>query len=153
MFEWLLLLIQIILVSKEININSYSCFLLPVLRWFGSLDPMPSLISKEQTRQQTKTLKNQWLIKTMTVDWVSNTDWVRNGLLLTWEITQVSICEPVQVVVSMFLGSPNEMLGWVICSRNKFHVKWACIISVNENCSSLRYNKQISSCNWLCLCC
>lgn len=124
MFEWLLLLIQIILVSKEININTHilSSFCLCVTGLVSYTIRLLSIYKKKQKRKQTKTtLKKQRLIETITVSRENNKDWFRNGLLLTSERTQASLSKPLKFVMLMFLRS--EILSWLMFLRNTFHVK------------------------------
>lgn len=124
MFEWLLLLIQIILVSKEININRHilSSFCLCVTGLVSYTIRLLSIYKKKQKRKQTKTtLKKQRLIETITVSRENNKDWFRNGLLLTLERTQASLSKPLKFVMLMFLRS--EILSWLMFLRNTFHVK------------------------------
>lgn len=125
MFEWLLLLIQIILVSKEININRHilSSFCLCVSGLVSYTIRLLSICKKKkQKRKQTKTtLKKQRLIETITVSRENNKDWFRNGLLLTLERTQASLSKPLIFVMLMFLRS--EILSWLMFLRNTFHVK------------------------------
>lgn len=125
MFEWLLLLIQIILVSKEININTHilSSFCLCVSGLVSYTIRLLSICKKKkQKRKQTKTtLKKQRLIETITVSRENNKDWFRNGLLLTLERTQASLSKPLKFVMLMFLRS--EILSWLMFLRNTFHVK------------------------------
>lgn len=125
MFEWLLLLIQIILVSKEININTHilSSFCLCVSGLVSYTIRLLSICKKKkQKRKQTKTtLKKQRLIETITVSRENNKDWFRNGLLLTSERTQASLSKPLKFVMLMFLRS--EILSWLMFLRNTFHVK------------------------------
>lgn len=124
MFEWLLLLIQIILVSKEININTHilSSFCLCVTGLVSYTIRLLSIYKKKQKRKQTKTtLKKQRLIETITVSRENNKDWFRNGLLLTSERTQASLSKPLIFVMLMFLRS--EILSWLMFLRNTFHVK------------------------------
>lgn len=124
MFEWLLLLIQIILVSKEININTHilSSFCLCVTGLVSYTIRLLSIYKKKQKRKQTKTtLKKQRLIETITVSRENNKDWFRNGLLLTLERTQASLSKPLKFVMLMFLRS--EILSWLMFLRNTFHVK------------------------------
>lgn len=127
MFEWLLLLIQIILVSKEININTHilSSFCLCVSGLVSYTIRLLSICKKKkkkQKRKQTKTtLKKQRLIETITVSRENNKDWFRNGLLLTSERTQASLSKPLKFVMLMFLRS--EILSWLMFLRSTFHVK------------------------------
>lgn len=124
MFEWLLLLIQIILVSKEININTHilSSFCLCVTGLVSYTIRLLSIYKKKQKRKQTKTtLKKQRLIETITVSRENNKDWFRNGLLLTSERTQASLSKPLKFVMLMFLRS--EILSWLMFLRNTFPVK------------------------------
>lgn len=125
MFEWLLLLIQIILVSKEININTHilSSFCLCVSGLVSYTIRLLSICKKKkQKRKQTKTtLKKQRLIETITVSRENNKDWFRNGLLLTSERTQASLSKPLIFVMLMFLRS--EILSWLMFLRNTFPVK------------------------------
>lgn len=124
MFEWLLLLIQIILVSKEININTHilSSFCLCVTGLVSYTIRLLSIYKKKQKRKQTKTtLKKQRLIETITVSRENNKDWFRNGLLLTSERTQASLSKPLKFVMLMFLRS--EILSWLMFLRSTFHVK------------------------------
>lgn len=124
MFEWLLLLIQIILVSKEININTHilSSFCLCVSGLVSYTIRLLSIYKKKQKRKQTKTtLKKQRLIETITVSRENNKDWFRNGLLLTLERTQASLSKPLKFVMLMFLRS--EILSWLMFLRSTFHVK------------------------------
>lgn len=124
MFEWLLLLIQIILVSKEININTHilSSFCLCVTGLVSYTIRLLSIYKKKQKRKQTKTtLKKQRLIETITVSRENNKDWFRNGLLLTLERTQASLSKPLKFVMLMFLRS--EILSWLMFLRSTFHVK------------------------------
>lgn len=124
MFEWLLLLIQIILVSKEININTHilSSFCLCVSGLVSYTIRLLSIYKKKQKRKQTKTtLKKQRLIETITVSRENNKDWFRNGLLLTSERTQASLSKPLKFVMLMFLRS--EILSWLMFLRSTFHVK------------------------------